>query len=116
MKYSKNMQDMQVQGDNAQTGFEAKLTRALECRPEPAVPMDFAARVAAALPPARPARKPMQVGRTVGLAAAAVLGVALVALAPHATPTFNNWAFDFELVVIAQLGGIAYWLTAAREA
>jgi len=111
MKYSEDMQ----QDENSQTGFEAKLTRALERRPEPMVPVDFASRVAAALPPAAPARKPMQVGRTVGLAAAAVLGVALLALAPHATPAFNNWAFDFELVVIAQLGGIAYWLTAVRK-
>ena len=113
MKYS---EDMQLRGENSQAGFEAKLTRALESRPEPAVPMDFAARVAGALPPALPARKPMQVGRTVGLAAAAVLGVALFVIAPHAAPTFGNWAFDFELVVIAQLGGIAYWLTAVRKA
>ena len=110
MNYS---EDMQSQGENSD--FAAKLTRALEHRPETVVPVDFAARVVAALPPARPARKPIQMGRTVGLAAAAVLGVALFALAPHATPTFGNWAFDFELVVIAQLGGIAYWLTAARK-
>jgi len=113
MNYS---DDMQLQDRNSQAVFDAKLTRALERRPEPAVPADFASRVAAALPPAAPAPKPMQVGRTVGLAAAAVLGVALVALAPHASPAFNNWAFDFELVVIAQLGGIAYWLTAVRKA
>jgi hypothetical protein len=113
MNYS---EDMQTQDDNAQAGFDAELTRALERRPEPVVPMDFAARVAAALPPPSPARKRMQVGRTVGLAAAAVLGVALFVIAPHAAPTFGNWAFDFELVVIAQLGGIAYWLTAARKA
>jgi len=113
MNYS---EDMQLQGENPQAGVDAKLTRALESRPEPVIPMDFAARVVAALPPPAPARKPMQIGRTVGLAAAAVLGVALFALAPHATPTFNNWAFDCELAVIAQLGGIAYWLTTAREA
>ena len=112
MKYADTMR---LQDDNSQAGFEAKLTRALERRPEPVVPMDFAARVVGGLPPVRPARKPMQVGRTVGLAAAAVLGVALFLLAPHATPGFENWAFDFELVVIAQLGGIAYWLTAARK-
>ena len=113
MKYS---EDMQLRGENSQAGFEAKLTRALEHRPEPVVPTDFAARVAGALPPPAPARKPMQVGRTVGLAAAAVLGVALIVIAPHAAPTFGNWAFDFELLVIAQLGGIAYWLTTARKA
>jgi hypothetical protein len=112
MKYSRNMQ---VQDENSQPGFDASLTRALERRSEPAVPLDFAARVVATLPPPLPARKKMQVGRTVGLAAAGVLGVALFVLAPHATPTFGNLAFDFELVVIAQLAGIAYWLTAARK-
>ncbi len=76
MNYSDNMQDGQWQDENSQPGFDAKLTRALERRPEPMIPADFASRVAAALPPAAPARKPMQVGRTVGLAAAAVLGVA----------------------------------------
>ena len=112
MKYS---EDMQWLDENSHPGFEASLIGALERRPAPVIPVDFAARVAAALPPPAPAQKPMQVGRAVGLAAAAVLGVALVALAPHATPAFNNWAFDFELVVIAQLGGIAYWLTAVRK-
>jgi hypothetical protein len=112
MKYS---EDMQWLDENSHPGFEASLIGALERRSAPAAPMDFAARVVAALPPPLPARKPMQVGRTVGLVAATVLGVALFALAPHATPTFGNMAFDFELVVIAQLGGIAYWLTAARK-
>jgi hypothetical protein len=113
MKYSGYMQS---QDENSQAGFEAKLTRALERRPETVVPADFPARVAAALPPPLPARKPMRVGRTAGLIAAGVLGVALFVLAPHASPTFGNWSFDFELVVIAQLGGIAYWLTAGRKA
>jgi hypothetical protein len=112
MKYS---EDMQWLDENSHPGFEASLIGALERRPKPVVPMDFAARVVGALPPAKPAQKPMRVGRTVGLVAAGVLGVALVALAPHATPKFGNMAFDFELVVIAQLAGIAYWLTAMRK-
>jgi hypothetical protein len=108
-------ENMQVQDENSQPGFDASVIRALERRSVPVVPPDFAARIAAALPPPKPDRKKMQVGRTVGLAAAGVLGVALFALAPHAAPTFGNMAFDFELVVIAQLAGIAYWLTVPRK-
>jgi hypothetical protein len=107
MKYA---EDMQSQDDD----LDPMMTRALERRPEASVPVNFAARVAAALPPARPRRKPMQVGRGAAFAAAGVLAVAMCLLAPHAAPTFGNLAFDFELVVIAQLGGIAYWLTARR--
>ena len=107
MKYA---EDMQAQDDN----FEASVTRAIERRPEVSVPVNFAARVAAALPPPRRVRPPMQVGRKAALVALVVLGLSLFALAPHAAPTFGNLAFDFELVVIAELGGIAYWLTVRR--
>jgi hypothetical protein len=107
MKYA---EDMQLQDDK----LDAVMTRAIERAPEVNVPVDFAARVAAALPPLPARRKPMQVGRTAALAAAGVLAVAMCLLAPHAAPTFASMAFDFELVVIAQLGGIAYWLTVRR--
>ena len=108
MKYA---DDMQSQDDN----FDAVVTRAIERRPEVTVPMNFAARVAAALPPAMPRRQPMQVGRTVALVSAGALAIAMFALAPHAAPTFASLAFDFELVVIAQLAGIGYWLTVRRQ-
>jgi hypothetical protein len=107
MKYA---EDMQLQDEN----FDAVVTRAIERRPEVSVPVNFAARVAAALPSQRPRRNPMQVGRIAAFVAAGVLAVAMCLLAPHATPTFGSLAFDFELVVIVQLGGIAYWLTARR--
>ena len=109
MKYA---EDMQAQDDN----FEAAVTRAIERGPEVTVPVNFAARVVAALPPVRPRRNPMRVGRTVALVSAGVLAVAMFALAPHAAPTFASLAFDFELVVIAQLAGIGYWLTVRRGA
>jgi hypothetical protein len=108
MKYA---EDMESQDSN----FDAMMTRALERREDVAVPADFVVRVAAALPAPKPRRNPMRVGRATGLVAAGVLGVALFALAPHAAPTFANWAFDFELVVIGELAGIAYWLTVRRE-
>jgi hypothetical protein len=48
-------------------------------------------------------------------AAMVVLTVAMFALAPHAAPDFRNLAFDLELLVLAELGGIAYWLMVRRE-
>lgn len=102
--YSEDMQD----------GFEQRVTQALERRTEVGVPVDFAARVASALPKARRRRASMPLGRRTAWAAAVVLTFALVALAPHAPPSFGNMAFDVELVVIAELSGIAYWLTVRR--
>ncbi len=90
------------------------LHQALARQPEPHIPAGFAARVAASLPPAPKPRPNAQVGRLASIAAAAVLAVALFALAPHAAPTFGNLAFDLELVILAQLAGISYWLTARR--
>jgi hypothetical protein len=107
MKYPDDMQ--------ARDGkFDAVMTRAIERGPEVSVPVDFAARVVAALPVARPRRKAMQVGRTAAVVSAGVLAVAMFALAPHAAPTFASLAFDFELVAILQLAGIGYWLTVRR--
>ncbi len=102
--YSEDMQD----------DFDQSVTRALERRSEVRVPEDFAARVSAALPVARRQNKTVQLGRKAALAALVVLGISLFALAPHAAPSFANMAFDFELVVIAELGGVAYWLTVRR--
>lgn len=102
--YSEDMQD----------DFDQSVTRALERRSEVRVPEDFAARVSAALPVARRQNKTVQLGRKAALTALVVLGISLFALAPHAAPSFANMAFDFELVVIAELGGVAYWLTVRR--
>ena len=49
------------------------------------------------------------------MASVVVLSIAMFALAPHTAPTFGNLAFDTELLVIAQLAGIAYWLSKRRE-
>jgi hypothetical protein len=111
MKYP---EDMQSQSENPDVQFDAVMTRALERGPEVSVPMDFAARVAASLPPARKPRRTMQVSRTAAIASAGVLAVAMFVLAPHAAPTFASLAFDFELIAILQLAGIGYWLTVRR--
>ena len=101
--------------DKAQNEMEAAVTRALEQRQEPVVPADFAARVMQSLPPQPQARAKMRVGYMVGVVAAVVLTGVVFALAPHAAPSFTNLTFDVELMLLAELGGIAYWLAARRE-
>jgi len=96
------------------------MTRALERSPELptlAVPPDFAARVVASLPKQRAVRPAVYVGRMAAIVAMVVLAIVLFVLAPHASPSFASFAFDIELIVLAQLGAIAYWLStkAARS-
>jgi hypothetical protein len=105
---------------NPQEEFEAVMTRALERSPELpplAIPVDFAARVAASLPQQRTARPAVRVGRIAAIVAMVVLAIVLFVLAPHASPSFASFTFDIELIVLAQLGAIAYWLStkAARS-
>jgi hypothetical protein len=35
-------------------------------------------------------------------------------VAPHSQPSFANVAFDVEILLIAQVGAIAYWLSGKR--
>jgi len=102
--------------DKVQNEMEAAVTKALEQRQEPLVPADFAARVMQSLPVQKVAQPKMRVGRVVGIVAAVLLICGVFALAPHAAPSFANLSFDMELMLLAELGGIAYWLTARREA
>ena len=101
--------------NNSQPDFEAAITQALELRRDPAIPTDFAARVMQSLPAQKPVTPRLQVGRTIGIIAAAVLMAGMFALAPHATPNFTSLTFDLELLLLAELGAIGYWLTARRE-
>ncbi|HEY5382310.1 MAG TPA: hypothetical protein VIJ65_08635 [Acidobacteriaceae bacterium] len=94
--------------------MEAAITRALELQPEVVVPEDFAARVRASLPVQPKARARRSVGRIAGTAAAAGLIVALCWMAPHTQPSFASVAFDMELLVLAELAGIAAWLAMRR--
>ena len=95
--------------------FEGAITRALDRRPEVAVPADFAAKVRAALP----ARPKVRQRRSVGLTAAGVAAVGLVLalcwLAPHARPNFESMAFDLEMVLVVELVGVAAWLGMRRS-
>jgi hypothetical protein len=115
MKYAWNWMRLgKMQDETVDAEFEAMVTRGLEHGAEVAVPVDFAARVRAALPAVAPRRSKARVGRVALVVAAFVLAVAMFALAPHAAPTFGNLAFDLELVVIVQLAGVGYWLTAKK--
>lgn len=107
--------DMRLREESSEAGLEASLLRALECPADVNVPPGFAARVNAALPAPRRAQAPLQLGRKTAMASVVVLSIAMFALAPHSAPTFGNLAFDTELLVIAQLAGITYWLTVRRE-
>jgi hypothetical protein len=109
---------MTMNTHNPQEEFEAAITRALEHAPEvsaAAIPSYFSARVVAALPKQRAARPVMRTGRTVAVVALVVLAIVLFALAPHVTASFTSVTFYIELIVLAQLGAIAYWLAAKRE-
>lgn len=94
---------------------EAAITRALDWKPEVAVPVDFAARVRAALPAQAKVKVRRSVGREVAMVATAGLVVALCLLAPHARPSFESLAFDVEMVLVVELMGVAAWLGTRRS-
>lgn len=95
--------------------IEAAITRALERQPEVVVPMDFAAKVRAALPARPKVRERRSVaGVAAGVAAVGLL-LALCLLAPHARPSFESVAFDLEMVLVVELVGVAAWLGTRRS-
>ena len=96
--------------------LDAAITRSLERQPAVAIPADFAARVRTSLPTLKPMRRRTPIARTVAIVAALVMLVSIFALAPHATPSFTNFSFDLELLLLAQLAGISYWVATKREA
>ena len=111
---------MSNEPDNATAGnakLEHAMTKALEQAPEPVIPADFAARVAAKarmLPQPKPVVA-TQYGRKTAFAAALVLTVLLFVLAPYASPGSNALAFALEMVLFAQLAGLAVWLTRSQR-
>ena len=95
--------------------IEAAILRALETQPTVVVPEAFAARVCAALPQLKPVRRRMSAGQQAGLAAVAVLLVAVFWLAPHTAPRFTSVAFDVEIMLLLELAGVAAWLATLRR-
>ena len=94
---------------------EAAITRALERQPEVRVPVDFAAKVRAALPAQSKVRVRRSVGQIAAVTGAVGLVLALCWLAPHARPSFESVAFDLEMVLVVELAGVAAWLGTRRS-
>jgi len=95
--------------------FEDAITRALDRKPEVRIPVDFAAKVRAALPAKPKVRTERSVGRIAAGVAAAGLVLALCVLAPHARPGVQNMAFALEMVLVVELVGVAAWLGMRRS-
>lgn len=102
---------MEPTGSAADLRIHQVLEQTLARTPEPVIPADFAARISANLPPLPPVRKPMRLGRPVALASIGILALAMFLVAPHTSPSFTSLAFDVELLLLLQMGGIGYWLT-----
>jgi hypothetical protein len=95
--------------------FEDAITRALDRKPEVQMPVDFAAKVRAALPAQPKVRTQRSVGRIAAGVATVGLVLALCWLAPHARPSFESMAFDLEMVLVVELMGVAAWLGMRRS-
>jgi hypothetical protein len=98
-----------------QPELESRITHALEQQPETLIPAGFATRVLAALPAQSPAKPRLQAGRTIAIISAVALTITTFAIAPHAAPSFASLTFDVELLLLAQLGAIAYYLTRSPQ-
>lgn len=92
---------------------DARLTAALEHKPEPRIPSDFAAKVAslAAAQPPRRRRIVPQFGSAIALVSVPIAALALFALAPHTAPNLHNLSFDTELALLAELAFIGWWIS-----
>ena len=87
------------------------LTLALEAKPEVAVPADFAARVAGAVPAHQPRRQRARAPRHWGLATAMAVVTVLLIVCFTASAPANNWVgLVFLSVVATEIAGLALWL------
>jgi hypothetical protein len=95
--------------------LDKRIDAALEHKPAPHIPDDFAVRVTlrlaarAALTQRRRVSS-FPIGRSLAWASAAILSVALFALAPHATPSITSLSFDAELLLLVELAGLGWVL------
>jgi hypothetical protein len=93
--------------------MDSRIDRAVEQKPEVQIPADFAAKVAAraVVQPARRRRLKPQFGPMIALLSAPLAAVALFALAPHTAPNLKSLSFDAEVVLLAELAFIGWWIT-----
>jgi hypothetical protein len=92
---------------------DARITAALEHKPEPQIPADFAAKIAAraAAQPQRRRRYTPRFGSTIALLTVPLAAFALFALAPHTAPTLHSLTFDAELALLCELALIGVWMS-----
>jgi hypothetical protein len=89
--------------------FEEKITLALETAPRPEIPPDFAAKIAAQMPPLTPVTlTPRGYGRNAALISQAVL-LALIVVFAHRSGASPLWT-SMEWIFCAQFALVAVWL------
>jgi hypothetical protein len=95
------------------TDVESRIDRAIEHKPDVHIPLDFAAKVAAraVAQPLRRRRYKPQFGPMIALLSAPVAAMALFALAPHAAPNMKSLSFDAEVILLAELAFIGWWIS-----
>jgi hypothetical protein len=94
--------------------LDARITLALETAPRPEIPPDFAARVAAQMPPLTAVTlTPRGYGRNAAIACMAVL-LALIFIFAHRAGASPLWT-SMESIFCAQFALVAVWL-AVRQA
>jgi len=117
--------DKTMSGDQA-TEFEGKLTAALERRPPVKTSAGFAARVMERLPEGQPLLPERQlpedvsrVGTRVAYVSIAMVAATLLLLVledPAAFAAGRGFAFVFEMMLVAELMAVGFWLGTRREA
>jgi hypothetical protein len=97
----------------AALSVEARIDRAIEQKPDVQIPADFAAKIAASavVQPSRRRRFKPQFGPMIALLSAPLAAVALFALAPHTSPNLKSLSFDAEVVLLAELAFIGWWIS-----
>jgi len=104
-----------VSVDSASADMESRIDRAIEHKPDVQIPVDFAAKIAARAitQPLRRRRYKPQFGPTIALLSAPLAALALFVLAPHAAPNLKSLGFDAEVILLAELAFIGWWITRA---
>jgi len=103
-----------------QNNQESTLIAALERKPAIAVPADFHLRLRAVLanePARRPVRR-ISFARSTAYVTAACMAVALIVLTmlyPEAIRVPESMIFILELLIVAQLMAVGFWLGTRRE-
>ena len=110
---SPNSHNLTPPESRSSADIESRIDHAIEHKPDVQISADFAAKVAAralAQPVPRRRYKP-QFGPMIALLSAPLAALALFALAPHASPNLKSLSFDAEVVLLAELAFIGWWLT-----